>query len=76
MFLYMLDVDPAGSWEIELRLQGSCKIQLEETCTLIPADGQDLRAAEGSEAMAIKTFFKAGKAQTADPIPSYCLQLH
>lgn len=36
-------------------------MQLEETCTLIPADGQDLMAAEGSEVMEIKTFFEAGK---------------
>lgn len=63
MYLYILDKDPTGYWEMELELRGSCKTQPEETCFVISADGQDLMAAEGSEVMEIKTFFKAQKKQ-------------
>lgn len=59
----LLDEDPTGYWEMELGLWGSCEMQLEETCIVITADGQDLMAAEGSEVMAIKALFKAGKSQ-------------
>lgn len=60
---YLLDKDPTGHWGMELGLWSSCKVQLEETCTVITADGQDLTAAEGSEVMAIKAFSKAGRSQ-------------
>jgi len=66
-----LGKDPTGEWEMWPCRRGSCKMQLEETCTATTTARQRLVRAQALEMMEVKTLFsnKMRKPRLAIPHP-------